>query len=205
MKKQYISLATVLILSLVFSFVLFKTSITEKDLEADSNYKRGKDIVYNETSGPDKWAQQQYMMTRDPRTGEIPYHLLFEEYERMRNLKTVDPLDIFWQERGPNNVGGRTRALMWDPNDPFNLKFWAGGVSGGLWYTNDIEDPSTISWNRVEDIWENLSISFITYDPNNTQIFYAGTGEGWFTDRGIPGWGIWRSLDDRDIWCRSGQ
>ena len=53
--------------------------------------------------------------------------------------KKADEL-LQWEERGPNNVGGRTRAIMFDPNDNANgyKKVWAGGVSGGLWYNNDI-------------------------------------------------------------------
>ncbi len=47
--------------------------------------------------------------------------------------------DFIWQERGPNNVGGRTRTLMIDPNDPTKKKVWTGNVSGGLWKTENID------------------------------------------------------------------
>jgi hypothetical protein len=43
-----------------------------------------------------------------------------------------------WTERGPNNIGGRTRALLVDPNDPSGETVWAGSVSGGLWLTRGI-------------------------------------------------------------------
>lgn len=46
--------------------------------------------------------------------------------------------DILWQERGPDNIGGRTRAIMIDPNDPTGNTLWAGSVSGGLWKITDI-------------------------------------------------------------------
>lgn len=62
---------------------------------------------------------------------------------------TLDPggisNDIAWQERGPNNVGGRTRAIMIDPNDPSGKTIWAGSVSGGLWKTEDIDAISQVS------------------------------------------------------------
>ncbi|MBE0573110.1 MAG: hypothetical protein IH618_16320, partial [Ignavibacteriaceae bacterium] len=199
MKKQYISLAIVLFLSAAFSFVLFKTSVAEylqKDSMPNSYNKWEEGLECNETSGPDEWAKQQYLMTRDPKTGEVPDHLAFEEYERIRNLKMVDPLDIIWEERGPLNVGGRTRAIMWDPNDPIHRKFWAGGVSGGLWYTDNIENPS-IAWHKVDDFWDNLAISCIAYDPGFKQIFYVGTGERWAD---IPGKGIWKSTDGGATW-----
>jgi hypothetical protein len=46
---------------------------------------------------------------------------------------------ISWTERGPLDVGGRTRAIMIDPNDPTGQTIWAGAVSGGLWKTTHID------------------------------------------------------------------
>lgn len=46
---------------------------------------------------------------------------------------------IKWSERGPLDVGGRTRAIMIDPNDPSGQTIWAGSVSGGLWKTTNID------------------------------------------------------------------
>ena len=40
-----------------------------------------------------------------------------------------------WVSRGPNNVGGRTKGLMFDPNDENDETVFAGGVSGGLFKT----------------------------------------------------------------------
>lgn len=47
--------------------------------------------------------------------------------------------NLEWKERGPTNVGGRTRAIMIDPNDPTGKTIWSGSVSGGLWKTTDID------------------------------------------------------------------
>ena len=69
-------------------------------------------------------------------------------------------------------MGGRTRALMYDPNDTSGNKVWAGSVSGGLWYNNNINDENS-QWVSVNDFWDNLSVSVITYDPNNSNIFYV--------------------------------
>lgn len=44
-----------------------------------------------------------------------------------------------WTEKGPLDVGGRTRAIMIDPNDPTHQTVWAGAVSGGLWKTTNID------------------------------------------------------------------
>jgi hypothetical protein len=54
--------------------------------------------------------------------------------------------DLNWIERGPTNVGGRTRTIMIDPNDPTGETLWAGSVAGGLWYTRSI---STVGVSNV--------------------------------------------------------
>ncbi|MCH8331114.1 MAG: T9SS type A sorting domain-containing protein [Bacteroidetes bacterium] len=46
---------------------------------------------------------------------------------------------VTWQERGPANVGGRTRSVMIDPNDPTGRTVWISSVSGGLWKTTNID------------------------------------------------------------------
>lgn len=40
-----------------------------------------------------------------------------------------------WTELGPNNVGGRTRALLIHPTNPSVM--YAAGVSGGVWKTTN--------------------------------------------------------------------
>jgi len=80
-----------------------------------------------------------------------------------------------WVERGPNNVGGRTRMVMYDPNDATHKRVFAGGVSGGLWVNDDITDVNS-SWTQV-GIDDNLSVTCMAVDPNNSQIMYIGTGE----------------------------
>lgn len=151
---------------------------------------------------PDLAILLDHMRTMDPATGEVPRQRLFEANRRATTLKrggTGSLLTEEWEERGPTNVGGRTRALMWDPNDPDTLKVWAGGVSGGLWYTEDISDPNE-TWIGVDDFWANLAVTAIDYDPTNTQVFYVGTGEGWFNIDAVEGAGIFKSEDGGATW-----
>mgnify|MGYP002725450020 CR=1 FL=1 len=129
---------------------------------------------------PDMAAFQEYIMTADPATGEVPTDRLLDAYKQTRamqaeQLASRKSIVMDWETSGAN-MGGRTRALMFDPNDPNNKKVWAGGVTGGLWYVNDITNINE-DWTPVGDFWSNLAISCITYDPNNTQTFYLGTGE----------------------------
>ena len=62
-----------------------------------------------------------------------------------------------WQNV-PSNMGGRTRAIMFAPNDANNRKVWAAGVTGGLWYNENVTDES-VQWQPVNDFRDNLSVS----------------------------------------------
>lgn len=104
-----------------------------------------------------------------------------------------------WEERGPDNVGGRTRALMFDPNDATGKRVFAGGVSGGLWVNDDITDANS-EWEAIDDFWVNIAISCIAYDPSNTQVLYSGTGEGYGNADAVRGAGIWKSSDGGTTW-----
>ncbi len=104
-----------------------------------------------------------------------------------------------WKERGPNNIGGRTRAIMIDASDPNRNRIWIGSVSGGLWRTEDItqSDPQ---WERLALDMNNLAIGSIAQDPNNHQVIYIGTGEGFNNIDAVSGAGIFKSSDDGATW-----
>lgn len=79
-----------------------------------------------------------------------------------------------YTERGPRNIGGRTRTLMYDPNDPSGKRVWAGSVSGGLWVTDNID--SVAYWYPAIS-----SISIQLYpNPalfNKTSVYVASPAE----------------------------
>jgi trimeric autotransporter adhesin len=135
----------------------------------------------------DDWQKRvefERLKTLDPATGEIPVGAMDKAREFVEKSlqkakaerKAAGIPNIKWKEVGPTNVGGRTRGIMYDPNDATRSKVWSGGVSGGLWYNNNIRDVNS-GWNKVDDFWENLSISCLAFDPTNPKIFYVGTGE----------------------------
>ncbi len=156
---------------------------------------------------PEKAALQNYILTRDPATGRVPAERLYNAWQETIKLqhqqaKSTNAI-IQWQNIG-SDMGGRMRCLLWDPNDPNHKKVWGGSVTGGLWYNNDITNQNS-SWVAVNDFWENLSISSITYDPNNTQTLYAGTGEAQtaiivYRESSGRGAGIFKSTDGGLSW-----
>lgn len=155
--------------------------------------------------------EQEVEMTLDPALGVVPRERLLEamEYTRRQIHKQHGSPNraaipgIQWLERGPSNVGGRTRAVLLDPNDPNRRTVWAGGVAGGLWKTTDISQAQPI-WTQVDDFFDNLAVTCLAADPSNTQVMYFGTGEGYFNGDAVRGLGLWKTTDGGQTWNRLG-
>ena len=111
---------------------------------------------------------------RDPATGKIPDDIQSKEAKFSERSATGDIQQqmakehgeeasrrrfFYWRNRGPANVGGRTRALALDMRNE-NI-ILAGGVSGGLWRSTNSGD----SWRRVTRKWQSPSITAIAQDP----------------------------------------
>ncbi len=153
---------------------------------------------------PEMAALQEYYKTLDPALGYVPKERAHRAYFETRAIMADQQLSrdyeppVEWTSTDAN-MGGRTRALAFDPNDPDNLKVWAGGVTGGLWYTEDITDLDS-EWIPIGDFWPNLAISCIAFDPNDPQTMYVGTGEGQtarilYRESSGLGVGIFKSTD----------
>ena len=179
--KEVICLMIILFLTvLMVSFFLINRYGTDNALEINANV--WEDEYASKTIFPKTMMEQEFIMTYDPKLGYVPVERKFQAYDlvqkrrvdfhRQTNARAIQ--GVSWMERGPADYGGRTRAVMFDPNDAVNdyKKVWAGSVSGGLWFNDDITDPQS-SWQVVNDHMGNLSIGCITYDPSNTQIFYG--------------------------------
>lgn len=92
-------------------------------------------------------------------------------------------------ELGPNNIGGRTRAIWVDPRNE-NI-ILAGSVSGGLWRSTD----GGANWKPVNDQETSLAVTSITSSPFNPDIIYYSTGESRGNSADVGGNGIYKSTD----------
>ncbi|MGC6486980.1 MAG: hypothetical protein ACON4Z_05015, partial [Planctomycetota bacterium] len=122
---------------------------------------------------------------------------------RAQRKATVDFLEatdgggignLSWVERGPDNIGGRSRALLVHPTIPSRL--YAASVGGGVWRS----DNAGSSWYALDDFMGNLSVACLAFDPGDPDTIYAGTGEGFNNWGAIRGEGIWRTTDAGATW-----
>jgi hypothetical protein len=135
-----------------------------------------------------EWLKARYI---DVQTGQP-----VSEEKLIQIRKKINQLDrsknILFTEEGPDNIGGRTRAIQIDRT---NLnRVWAGGVSGGLFVSLNKGNV----WNRVESYFvagANPFISSMTQTTDGT--FFVATGsnqEGW------GGNGVWYTQDFGATW-----
>lgn len=94
-------------------------------------------------------------------------------------------------EQGPDNIGGRTRAIQVDKTNSDII--WAGGVSGGLFKSENRAN----SWEQVAT-YEDLNAPFISSmaQLSNGTLFVAtgSNNEGW------GGNGVWYTTDQGTTW-----
>ena len=211
--KQKLLLLTIAILSITFIYnYATKESPTEKLRKqhaaflASHPYNETLELTKSERKAkgipPNKYFEQEYLNEINPATGRTHKRELLQlqarlNAERLEERAPGDAVNNPWVERGPDNVGGRTRALLFDPNDPTQETVYAGGVSGGLWKNTNISDINSV-WSYV-GISENLSVSSIAVDPNNSNVWYVGTGES-YTGADAVGNGLWKTTDGGATW-----
>src|SRR5690606_10019429 len=96
-------------------------------LQSDKAYQaRSDENAQTSEPNPMEWAWV------DLRTGEHNPMARLEVQNMLRhNVSRTGELDLQFEMRGPDNVGGRTRAMVELKGKPDTL--FAGGVTGGLW------------------------------------------------------------------------
>lgn len=158
-----------------------------------------------ESDGLELAMRQEFRMTRDPNLGYVPRQRLSEARAYMERLavpgggSTNRLTALGWTERGPNNIGGRTRTILIDKRDASGNTVFAGSVSGGIFKTTNFTNATPV-WTIVNDFLPNLAISNLLQDAAHPDTMYATTGEGWFNIDAVRGGGIFKSTDGGNTW-----
>ncbi|MEM1043558.1 MAG: T9SS type A sorting domain-containing protein [Bacteroidota bacterium] len=115
-----------------------------------------------------------------------------------------------WEAIGPQNIGGRSLAIVLNPERPETV--WVGSAGGGLWRSYDAGLNS--SWERISTGFGVTAASAIALAPDDTSTVYLGTGEVYRyresfggvvyrPTRGSYGMGILKSTDAGATWTKS--
>jgi hypothetical protein len=154
--------------------------------------------LYSLGDGENSIARMEYEYNRlkNPITGEVPSNIHLKEFSFLQTFPNFKSTSLLWQERGPYNVGGRTRALAIDILSEDRI--FAGGVSGGLW----MSENGGFSFEKLTTSVMLHSITSIAQDTRSgfENIWYYGTGELSGNSADLPGHGIYKSTDNGFTW-----
>ncbi|MDI1235222.1 MAG: T9SS type A sorting domain-containing protein [bacterium] len=181
------------VICLPLAFVLYTGSQNKNVFENDEEEA-------NEHIG---WKEYYKKLLADPTTGEIPKGIYAKEqaYAQTLPFYRSTKRSETWIARGPNNVGGRTRAFGINKDNANEML--AGAVAGGIFKSSN----GGKSWTKVN--CPVLSITCLVQDQRagKTNIWYAGTGEllgasGSGAGAYYGGDGILKSTDGGNNWSK---
>ena len=145
-------------------------------------------------------------LRNNQKTGKLEPQLVAYADEQIELLEnnSRSANEIEWSVMGPNNFGGRTRAIIYDNKDASGNTVYAGAVTGGLWRSTD----NATTWTKINADNQNLYVSCMTQAANGT--IYVGTGESFDADAwsqlyqlgyssGFMGTGLYKSTDGENF------
>ena len=135
------------------------------------------------------WMKARYVdvSTGQPISSE-KLALINSQISKMKKSKA-----IAFEPQGPDNIGGRTRAIQVDRTN--NNRVWAGGVSGGIFVSNNEGNY----WERVDSYMAagaSPFISSMTQTIDGTLFIASGSDQEFQWD----GNGVWYTTDFGQTW-----
>jgi len=190
--------------------ILFFPSCVEKKKQASAVPLPVKGIKGDKFTDILGAMEYEFNMLKNPVTGIIPDGIREQELKQAHDLLALRPYTGLRAEntfsyQGPDNLGGRTRALAYDIryDGTSNRIILAGGVSGGLY--KSVDDGGT--WERKSPLGDLHAVSALAQDPRvgfrDTWYYSGGEFAGnsaSATGAFYRGKGVFKSVDNGETW-----
>ncbi len=132
-------------------------------------------------------------------SGKLPIADVIKAQQQTATSNDRNSYDLEWKAIGPDNFAGRTRAFIFDNQDPEHKTLYTGAVTGGIWKSTN----AGLTWHKNNET-QNLFVSCMVQAENGT--IYVGTGEYFHASEfshfgemgytgGMPGSGVYKSTD----------
>ncbi len=195
MKKRILpfSLFLIFIVLTGFGYVFFSNGFNAENLSNIQNIQSNERAIK---------PAAEYLMTirNNQNTGLIDPEDVIHAQNQIIEQSGSRSGSLEWIQSGPDNFGGRTRAIIYDNTDSESKTIYAAAVSGGIWKSIN----GGITWNKVNQNNSNLYVSCML-QASNGDIF-VGTGESFAAhtvsglnqmgySSGFMGQGIFKSTD----------
>lgn len=129
----------------------------------------------------------------DLNTGEYNPALMLQEKAKIQHMNQRGALNLNFVNKGPDNIGGRSRAILELYQNPDKLL--AGSVSGGLFVSEDGGD----TWAphlQYQSLPNSSSMISSIHEDTVNGVIYVGTGSSFDNSfSNLPGNGIYKSTD----------
>ncbi len=196
MKRRFLPLSLFLIFTMLGGLLLSSSNVMQS-----RKYVERSNLNDALSYGNKQSAEYLKLLRNNQNTGLINPKDLIEVQNQLSEMKfNRSGFDMEWTELGPDNFGGRTRAIVFDNRDSEGKTAIAGAVGGGLWKTTN----SGTSWSKINTESANLNVSCMI--QTNDGDIYAGTGESFSSQEhsgigqmgyssGFMGKGLYKSTD----------
>ncbi|CAG5084510.1 T9SS type A sorting domain-containing protein [Parvicella tangerina] len=194
MNKSRLILGTTVLAAIAGGVFLSKA----KSVGEVANYEMAK---FEKPVKPNSWNEARAeweMLHANIHTGKVEQSDYINAKKQALAIAQAKDNGLVFNEVGPDNIGGRTRAIEIDPNDD-NLVF-AGSVSGGLFVSTDQGN----NWERVQSFDDQVPVTVVSSIAiSNNSTIYVGCGFNDFSDGGFQTCeGIYYSTDGGTNWTQ---
>lgn len=170
-KLLFFTSSGVAVLALLFAGL----NLVKSD-DAVAIYKPRSAQKHSMTNGAQGAMEYMQMLKKNYYTGQVELSDIMESRRALKKYSgnRSKSNDMTWNSLGPDNIGGRTRAIWLNPNN--NNHLVGGAVSGGLWQTFNAGNTwePILSFNRNEEFFQHMPIASI--NRTGSGIYYVGTG-----------------------------